>query len=281
MFKIVVKKCSWPQLHSDIGHILQGKFRGSDKVIVTSDEGEAVYFTRSVKRMLDVNSNKSYETLGHEYLTKFTTSLYQELSTVFTVEDKQVIETSRRINDWGSLAIKLKTRSVPILHTLEKKKFSKACFDIDRNIKQFEEEEISTQFRIFLERLEKHTTFKTVQEIEQCDPKELIKDFMKDESMYSGIEIVMQACAVGAVKISVESVAESMISKYNIHASNIRPIGESVGDDEMMIDYNGPEIGEADPVLLEALHLHFKGNSKGIHFRQFLPVCQIFPTRPI
>ena len=33
-----------------------------------------------------------------------------------------------------------------------------------------------------------------------------------------------------------------------------------------MLDYNGPEIGEADDVLMEALQLHFKDNPKGIHF---------------
>ena len=76
----------------------------------------------------------------------------------------------------------------------------------------------------------------------------------------------MQACAVGAIEVSVESVAESMIWKYNLHNSDIRPIGEDTAEHEMMIDYNGPEIGEADGVLLEALHLHFQGLQKGIHF---------------
>ena len=57
-----------------------------------------------------------------------------------------------------------------------------------------------------------------------------------------------------------------MISKYNIHNSKLRPVNECTADDEMMVDYNGPEIGEADNVLLEALYIHFKNNSKGIHF---------------
>ena len=52
----------------------------------------------------------------------------------------------------------------------------------------------------------------------------------------------------------------------NIHNSKIRRITEDVADDEMMIDYNGPDIGEADRVLIESLYLHFKDNQKGIHF---------------
>ena len=60
--------------------------------------------------------------------------------------------------------------------------------------------------------------------------------------MYTGIELVLQACVVGAIKISVESVAESMITKYNIHNSKIRPVDDITVEHEMMIDYNGPDI---------------------------------------
>ena len=34
----------------------------------------------------------------------------------------------------------------------------------------------------------------------------------------------------------------------------------------MIIDYNGPDIGEADKLLMESLYLHFKDNHNGIHF---------------
>ena len=40
---------------------------------------------------------------------------------------------------------------------------------------------------------------------------------MVDEKLYTEIDAVIQACIVGSIKISVESVAESIISKYNIH----------------------------------------------------------------
>ena len=76
----------------------------------------------------------------------------------------------------------------------------------------------------------------------------------------------MQACVVGSIKISVESIAESMISKYNIHNSKIRPITDDIADEEMMVDYNGSEIGEADKMLMEALHIYFKDHPKAIQF---------------
>ena len=66
--------------------------------------------------------------------------------------------------------------------------------------------------------------------------------------------------------------AESMISKYNNHNSKLRRISDEIADFEMMIDYNGPDIGEADKLLMESLYLHFKDNTNGIHFY----TCNIF-----
>ena len=56
---------------------------------------------------------------------------------------------------------------------------------------------------------------------------------------------------------------ESLIPNYNNHNAKIRRISDEIADFEMMIDYNGPEIGEADKLLMESLILHFKDNTKG------------------
>ena len=72
---------------------------------------------------------------------------------------------------------------------------------------------------------------------------------MKREDLYDGIEIIMQATAVSAIKLSVESIVESFISVYNLHNNKLRPMEEETVDDEMMIHLNGPEIGECDNIL--------------------------------
>ena len=74
----------------------------------------------------------------------------------------------------------------------------------------------------------------------------------------------MQAIYVGCIKLSVDSVAESMISKYNLHNNPLRSISEETAQDEMFISYNGPEFGESDKLLSEALTKHFK--PKAWHF---------------
>ena len=82
---------------------------------------------------------------------------------------------------------------------------------MDRNLRSINKDSIESQFRIFLKRLQNKTKDKTSETIEESDPKELIKQFMKKEELYSRIELIMQATAVSAVKMSIESLAESFI----------------------------------------------------------------------
>ncbi len=57
---------------------------------------------------------------------------------------------------------------------------------------------------------------------------------------------------------------ESIISKYSIHNSKIRPVSDNTANNEMFIAVNGPELGEADGILAKALDLKF-GRNKWRH----------------
>ena len=80
---------------------------------------------------------------------------------------------------------------------------------MDRNLRSINKDSIESQFRIFLKRLQNKTKDKTSENIEESDPNELIKQFMKKEELYSGIELIMQATAVSAVNMSVESIQDT------------------------------------------------------------------------
>ena len=84
---------------------------------------------------------------------------------------------------------------------------------------------------------------------------------MRTPALYREIEMVLQATVIGAIKISVESVAESIISKYALHNSKIRKLNDSTANDEMFIAVNGPELGEADALLAKALDRKFAWKS--------------------
>ena len=188
---------------------------------------------QSVRRMLDANSTLPFEDQVNNHLKKCTTNLYKHLSDVFTSKDKAVIETSRTVTDWISLAMQLKSKSVSVLFLLEKVRFVESCLKVDRNLREYTDLEISNQFRLFLTRLKEVTENDTIEKLEKSDPKHLIQKFMINEELHEGIEIIIQVCVGGSIKISVESVAESLISKYNNYNSKIRRISDEIADFEM------------------------------------------------
>ena len=65
-------------------------------------------------------------------------------------------------------------------------------------------------------------------------------------------------------KLEFMEFSKTMISKYNIHNNELRCISEETAHLEMFVAYNGPEIGESDKLLSEALIEHFM--PKGWHF---------------
>ena len=98
----------------------------------------------------------------------------------------------------------------------------------------------------------------TNDQIKKTDSKELIKRFLKtDLYLYKDIEMIMAAAVVGCIKLGLESIAESMISKYNIHSSYIRPITDDSVHNEIVIDCNGLSVNEADNILSEAASYYF------------------------
>ena len=190
--------------------------------------------------------------------------LLDELKFVFDDEDKKWVEASRMVTDISTWAVKIKNRSVQLVWMLESMEFAKTSHVIDRNLRQVPLTDIQTQFRVFLDRLLEETSSLSLKEAQELDSKELIRSFLKKPHLYENIEMVMQAICVGCIKLSVESVAESMISKYNIHNNELRCISEETAQLEMFVAYNGPEIGDSDKLLSEALSEHFK--PKGWHF---------------
>ena len=104
---------------------------------------------------------------------------------------------------------------------------------------------IHTQYSVFLDRLVEETSSLSIKEVKEVDSKELTRTFMIKPDLYKNIKMVLQAICVGCIKLSVESVAESMISKYNIHNKELRCISEETAHLEMLVAYNGPEIEES------------------------------------
>ena len=73
----------------------------------------------------------------------------------------------------------------------------------------------------------------------------------------------MHHCII-AVKVSIESVVESLVSRYEYHFSSSRQAYKDHALNEMIIDENGPLINHADRILEKSLNEYWKDHHKNI-----------------
>ena len=131
-----------------------------------------------------------------------------ELKFVFDDEDKKWVEASRTVTDITTLAVKIKNRGVQLVWMLESMEFAKTAHALDRNLRQVPLMNIQAQYRVFLDRLVEETSSLSLKEVKELKSKKLIRTFMMKPDLYKNIEMVI---CVGCIKLSVESVADSMI----------------------------------------------------------------------
>ena len=81
-------------------------------------------------------------------------------------------------------------------------------------------EALKEHFNKFMTRLESVTIHLTAESLHKADSKDLIKICSTTPDLYEGIELVLRSAYVAAVKVNVESIAESVISVYIRHNSD-------------------------------------------------------------
>jgi hypothetical protein len=77
--------------------------------------------------------------------------------------------------------------------------------------------------------------------------------------------MIIHSICVSAVKISVESVIESLEWKFEIYFNKFRNVNEDTSYNEMIVGVNGPLPVQCDKVVMAAMKQHFKGQH-GIRF---------------
>ena len=78
--------------------------------------------------------------------------------------------------------------------------------------------------------------------------------------LYEGVEITIPGMVCACVKISVESVVESLMSRNEKHFNKERNLTESNALDELEIAENGPTIFKADNILVSAMNKYWNIN---------------------
>ena len=86
--------------------------------------------------------------------------------------------------------------------------------------------------------------------------KKIIQSILNKENiaLFRNVKVIMHLICVGCVKISVESVVESLLSRYEKHFDSSRQPIEQQFFDEMIIADNGPLLHHADAILERAMN---------------------------
>ena len=82
--------------------------------------------------------------------------------------------------------------------------------------------------------------------------------------LYTGIELTLHSVCTAAVKVSVESVVESLVSRYEGHFDSKRQLKEEYALDEMEISENGPNLPNADKLLAAAMHKYWQSKANSL-----------------
>merc|ERR1712218_303897 len=100
-------------------------------------------------------------------------------------------------------------------------------------------------YQNFLKAFEKYIEDK---EVDNIDSKTVIKDFMKsDDKLYLGNEVIIHCLLALAVKYSVESSVESLISRYEVHFNKSRQLVEEKA--HMVCEHKWPCRRSSRPII--------------------------------
>ena len=97
----------------------------------------------------------------------------------------------------------------------------------------------------------------------------MIKAFLRKElKLYEDVEVIVHCITVAVVKISVESVVESLVSRYSNHISPMRQGTSEISSlEEMIISENGPLLQHADSIIESAMNRYWtEKKMSGWHF---------------
>ena len=92
------------------------------------------------------------------------------------------------------------------------------------------------------------------------DSKEIIQSTLKKENiaLFRNVKFIIHLIRVACVKVSVKSVVESLVSRYEKQFYSSRQPTEQHSLDEMIIAENGPLLHHADEMLERAMNQYWR-----------------------
>ena len=192
-------KCMWPQNHADKKTLKDdGKIRGLqiERKFGIRAAGLQSTTRRQAAENL-VRSEEKAEEKADEKLLSAVKKLSSDLrSDVYSPEGRAVIANTRTVLDLPALAKKLKDpeASATKVSVTEFPKFKSVIEKLPIiSLQEVPEDELKIQFKVYLKRLAEMTFKLSDKELDEFDPKELIKNFMDPaRELFKDIEMIMQ-----------------------------------------------------------------------------------------
>ena len=184
---------------------------------------------------------------------------------VFDAESVTTIGHTRTVLDLPDIACKLKGPDgghIKVAVTQGPFFVQAVCGVPVRSLNNVSDDELKTQYRKFLKRLEESTMQYSLKQLRATDPKDIVKLFLDPENgLFNEIEMIMQAISVCCVKVSCKSVLESLVSIFENHYE--WNMNEKSTSDEFMIAINCPNLSHADAVIKIAMNSYWNSRQSG------------------
>ena len=158
------------------------------------------------------------------------------------------------------LAERVKAHGAVNVGLMDGQSFAENMKKLTNSVDNIPNEKLEESFTKFLKSFEQYIEGKGIDKI---DSKQVLRDYLNTESkLYVGNEIIIHCLLSVAVKYSVESSVESLISRYEVHFGPGRQLDQENAHMEMYTAENGPILVMADPLIKRALDKYFKDHNQ-------------------
>ena len=136
---------------------------------------------------------------------------------------------------------------------------------ITGTVSTISDDDFARSFRVFVSTLDETFVKNASRTFEpsKWSSRNMIQRLLeRDISKHFGeCKIILHVILCACVKVSVESVVESIVSRYEKHFNPSRQPDEEQGLNEMIIAENGPFLHEADGIIERAMDHYWKENT--------------------
>eukprot|EP00794_Sanderia_malayensis_P014467 gene14467-15971_t len=266
-------RCLFPLLHADRDSL---QTNGEIQKIPVVDQSATIAAslqsrTRQMGRQATIAQNVDAEKQVHERLEMLIATLHSGLKEeVFDDQAITVINHTKTVLNLPEVAAKLKDPDGGYIKNavINGPLFVDAIRSVPvRSLNNVSDDELKRQYRLFFKKLEELTKQSSLEELRVTDPKSILKQFFDPKlALFTEIEMVMQAISVCCVKVSCESVLESLVSIFENHFDARRNMNEESTTQEFLIAINGPNLSHADAVIKEAMNSYWRSKGSTWHF---------------